>query len=48
MSGYTDDEIVRSGIVSSEVLFVQKPFEPAQLARAVRDALDAIPGTQLL
>ena len=41
MSGYTDDEMVRSGIVSSEVLFVQKPFEPAGFARAVRDALDA-------
>lgn len=47
MSGYTDDEMMRSGIVSSEVRFVQKPFEPAGLARAVRDALDASPGTQL-
>jgi two-component system cell cycle sensor histidine kinase/response regulator CckA len=41
MSGYTDDEIVRRGIVSSTVRFIQKPFEPADLARAVRDALDA-------
>jgi PAS domain S-box-containing protein len=41
MSGYTDDEMMRSGIVSSEVRFLQKPFEPAGLARAVRDALDA-------
>lgn len=41
MSGYTDDEIVRRGIVSSTVRFIQKPIEPADLARAVRDALDS-------
>jgi nitrogen-specific signal transduction histidine kinase/ActR/RegA family two-component response regulator len=41
MSGYTDDEIVRRGIVSSTVRFIQKPFEPAELARAVREALDS-------
>ncbi|MEO8337561.1 MAG: PAS domain S-box protein [bacterium] len=41
MSGYTDDEIVRRGIVSSTVRFIQKPFEPAEFARAVRAALDA-------
>ena len=41
MSGYTDDEMMRAGIVSSAVRFLQKPFEPADLARAVRDALDA-------
>ncbi len=41
MSGYTDDEIVRRGIVSSTVRFIQKPFEPAEFARAVRNALDA-------
>ncbi|MEO8334991.1 MAG: PAS domain S-box protein [bacterium] len=40
MSGYTDDEIVRRGIVSSMVRFIQKPFEPTEFARAVRDALD--------
>jgi PAS domain S-box-containing protein len=41
MSGYTDDEIVRRGIVSSSMPFVQKPFAPADFARAVRDALDS-------
>jgi CheY-like chemotaxis protein len=41
MSGYTDDEIVRRGIVSSSVPFVQKPFTATELAHAVRDALDA-------
>ena len=41
MSGYTDDEIVRPGIVASAVHFVQKPFALADFSRAVRDALDA-------
>ena len=41
MSGYTDDDKVRRGIVASEVSFVQKPFTPADFARAVRGALDS-------
>ena len=41
MSGYTDDEIVRRGIVAAAVPFVQKPFTSADFARAVREVLDA-------
>ncbi|MDQ6717881.1 MAG: PAS domain S-box protein [Gemmatimonadota bacterium] len=41
MSGYTDDEVVRGGIVSSAVHFVQKPFTEADFTRAVRGTLDA-------
>ena len=41
MSGYTDDEIVRRGIVSSAVPFVQKPFTSTDFARAVREVLDS-------
>jgi hypothetical protein len=41
MSGYTSDETVRRGILSSTVPFVQKPFAMGDLARAVRGALDA-------
>ena len=41
MSGYTDDEVMRRGIVSSTVHFIQKPFAPGEFARAVREALDA-------
>ena len=41
MSGYTDDEIVRRGIVSSEVAFVQKPFSANELSHAVRGVLDS-------
>jgi two-component system cell cycle sensor histidine kinase/response regulator CckA len=40
MSGYTDDEVVRRGIVSSAVPFIQKPFVPGGLAKSVREALD--------
>jgi signal transduction histidine kinase/CheY-like chemotaxis protein len=40
MSGYTDDEIMRRGIVAAETRFLQKPFSPEGLVRAVRDALD--------
>jgi hypothetical protein len=39
MSGYTDDAIVRHGVVEEGVDFIQKPFSPDQLARKVREAL---------
>jgi PAS domain S-box-containing protein len=39
MSGYAGDEILRRGLSSQEYAFLKKPFSPAELARAVRDAL---------
>jgi PAS domain S-box-containing protein len=40
MSGYTDDEILRRGLVQSGTAFLEKPFTPARLAEAVRGMLD--------
>jgi two-component system, cell cycle sensor histidine kinase and response regulator CckA len=41
MSGYTDDTIVRHGVLLADVAFLQKPFTLDALAHKVRAALDA-------
>ncbi len=39
MSGYTDDAILRHGVLEANVPFLQKPFTPAKLRMKVREAL---------
>lgn len=40
MSGYTDDAVVRHGLIDQAGHFLQKPFAPDALARKVREVLD--------
>ena len=41
MSGYTDDAIVRHGLLDEKLHFIQKPFDSATVARKVREVLDS-------
>jgi DNA-binding NtrC family response regulator len=41
MSGYTDDDVVRHGVLDTGIPFLQKPFGPDGLAAMVRRVLDS-------
>lgn len=41
MSGYTDDAIVRYGILEDNIQFIQKPFSPVSLLKKIRTVLEA-------
>ncbi len=40
ISGYTEDVVIRQGIHSDKVSFLQKPFAPTSLAAKIRDVLN--------
>jgi len=40
MSGYTDNAIVRHGVLEPGMAFIEKPFTPALLAEKIRELLD--------
>jgi CheY-like chemotaxis protein len=40
MSGYTDDEVLRRGVLTSAALFLQKPFTPWALLEIIRTTVD--------
>ena len=40
-SAFTDEDVIRRGMLGEGHPFLQKPFTPIELARTVREALDA-------
>jgi two-component system cell cycle sensor histidine kinase/response regulator CckA len=40
MSGYTEEAMVHRGVVESDIVFVQKPFNSETLGRKIREALE--------
>jgi two-component system cell cycle sensor histidine kinase/response regulator CckA len=40
MSGYTDDDVMRRGVLDGRTAFIQKPFTATHFATKVRDVLD--------
>ena len=47
MSGYTDNAVVASGVLGTEMPFLQKPFTPGMLTGKVRQVLEAGSGEKI-
>jgi CheY-like chemotaxis protein len=43
MSGYAGDTVTRSGALALDAAFLEKPFSSNELARKIRETLDATP-----
>jgi len=43
MSGYTDDAVIRRGVLEAGMAFIQKPFGAEDLVRRVREVLEPEP-----
>lgn len=41
MSGYTDDAIIRHGVLDKTLCFVSKPFTAPEMTQRVRELLDS-------
>ncbi len=41
ISGYTADVIARRGVMEENVILLQKPFTPEDLARRIREVLNS-------
>ncbi len=41
MSGYTEDEVIRQGVLETDMAFLQKPFAPNDLVHKVHEMLDS-------
>ena len=42
MSGYSGDLVIEKALLDPAAVFLQKPFGPAKLLRAVRGLLDGV------